>query len=582
MIALFEGKIGNGLIGRGLATEVSGYGPSYGKYTAPTLEFGNINLNNGKIGYLKSDKVNFAVDKEHSVLMIAEMKKMGGENTSSFWHKSLNELKPEDFISNGSAEEVIYEDIEFGLFTQSFSNLTPEIFKSVSIGNSSVKNLKVIYPARGENLKIDELQTKGLQNGLLDKLLVKGLDVSSSLAETDDNVHFNIKSLEVNKIGFNSFIDLGIEIGKMQEPKENSTDEETQQFLFKFAGSFLDAAKNFSLGSFDLEQLSITSDKSDNAFKLAEYSFENNEGEAEDKVTLKGFVIAGVDPDQNKKIKVNLESFWMKGIYFSEFLKQLEEIYEFKKNNPDSELTSSFSSTGGFFNDSSAQLKGFTFALEDIFALSMKELNASQKSKGKVVEFISNLENFRVQLDDITDPQIQAFQQALGTNTLDISLQSKGQHDFIKNRFEQTMKISAEKLLSVMVSLDLHNLKLKEGMTSEQMLETFTEMVPAKVKIELVEDKLINMLVQDFADQNNGTPQQVAQMVKQISFQNFVPFVGQEMALKFASQLENFVIKPEKLTLEITSPSNVNVESFVLMGPQVLKNGVSLNLSSQN
>jgi len=97
MIALFEGKIGNGLIGRGLATEVSGYGPSYGKYTAPTLEFGNINLNNGKIGYLKSDKVNFAVDKEHSVLMIAEMKKMGGENTSSFWHKSLNELKPEDF-----------------------------------------------------------------------------------------------------------------------------------------------------------------------------------------------------------------------------------------------------------------------------------------------------------------------------------------------------------------------------------------------------------------------------------------------------------------------------------------------------
>jgi len=144
------------------------------------------------------------------------------------------------------------------------------------------------------------------------------------------------------------------------------------------------------------------------------------------------------------------------------------------------------------------------------------------------------------------------------------------------------MKISAEKLLSVMVSLDLHNLKLKEGMTSEQMLETFTEMVPAKVKIELVEDKLINMLVQDFADQNNGTPQQVAQMVKQISFQNFVPFVGQEMALKFASQLENFVIKPEKLTLEITSPSNVNVESFVLMGPQVLKNGVSLNLSSQN
>jgi len=352
--------------------------------------------------------------------------------------------------------------------------------------------------------------------------------------------------------------------------------------LYELTGVFLNLAKDFSMGSFDLEQLAVISAEDDVTFKLAKYSFENMEGEAEDKITVQGFVLEGVDQDLKKKLKANLDNFWLKGIYFSELLKQLEKAYEFKKNNPDAEFSSSFASVGGYLNDSFAQLNGFSFTMEDLFALSLEEVKASQESKGKIVEFISVVKHLQIRLEDKTDPKIAAFEQALGTNTLDISFLSRGQHDFLKNRFEQTMTISAEKLLSVMVSLDLQNLKLKEGMTSEQIFETFAEIVPARVKVELVEDKLINMLVQNFAKQNNGTPQQVGQMVNQIAFQNFAPFVGQEIASKFASQLESFVIKPEKLTLEITSPSDVNIETFMQLGPQVLQQGVSLNLTSQN
>jgi len=194
-ISLFEGKVGSGLIGQGSATEITGYGTNFGKFNSPTLEFRNINLNTGSIGYLRFNQVNMSVDKERAELMISE-------------EKGSEELKLEDLVSTGSAEEVIYEDTEIKFFTEFFNDISPEFVSSLTLGKFSVKNLKMDYPLKGETFQLGEIQIKGLQGGELEKLIVKGVDLGSPSDDASDKDYFRLKSLEMDKLGLSSFVRL--------------------------------------------------------------------------------------------------------------------------------------------------------------------------------------------------------------------------------------------------------------------------------------------------------------------------------------------------------------------------------------